>query len=774
VGTRITIRHSSIERVLATPDLVEQALDAIHEQGHPVLVTVNAKGACLSIGFDPSSISKMRERRLFFGVISSLVALAISSLAIASYSVAGIEERLVSTGDFHTDDLDSALSMNASVSDTAQEAFVYVVTGAVEERDEAQSAIARFDELVADFERADDHGVGFDHAASIVENHRAFALRAERMFTSYESTGAVGATEFAEFEESLHVLTEDLVSLVARERAEVIEAQADAVDSENRARDSVRRQGWIVSALTLAAAAVTIVLFRQVSSARETAQRDLRLHVQALEATSVGVVISDACKEDAPVIYVNPAFEAITGYTRDETIGRNCRFLQGPRTDEGAIREMREAIERAEPRTVLIENYTADGRAFWNELHLSPIRTEAGVLTHFVGVVEDVTERLRLESRARQSGKMSAVGQLAGGIAHDFNNYLMAISGAIELIKIDPDADVAYWLDHIAEAGAKSAALTSQLMTFARAQILDVQTLDLNAIVIELAPLLRGTIREDIALEVHTTSEPSFVLADRSQLEQVITNLVLNARDAMPDGGCITIETRSKYLATTDLVGEPKAVAGDYLELAVTDTGTGVDPEIADQLFEPFTTTKPTAEGGGLGLATVYAIVNGAGGLINVYTEQGQGTTVRVNLPQTQTRTSTAASERVSDDLDISVEGRVLLVEDNVSVREALRSMLVTLGFTVVEAGNGVEALEVLQLQADIAILITDVTMPEMGGIELAGKARAMLPRLKVLLVSGYTETTVEGSPAGDPLLIKPFTLDELKHKLAGFIKVGS
>ncbi len=716
-----------------------------------------------------SSISKMTERRLFFAVLSLLVVVALSSILIASYSVARIEDRLVSHADFHTDELEAALSMNASVSETAQEAFAYVVSGEVVERDEARSAIAQFDELVADFDRADNHDVGVDLTASIVENHRAFVLQAERVFASYESTRAVGATQFADFEESLDVLTEDLTSLVALERAEVIAAQADAVNSENRSRDSVRRQGWIVSALALAAAAVTILLFRRLSFARETAQRDLNLHVQALEATSVGVVISDARKEDAPVIYVNPAFEAITGYTRDQAIGQNCRFLQGPRTDEGTIREMREAIEQAEPRTVLIENYTADGRAFWNELHLSPIRTQAGVLTHFVGIIEDVTERRRLESRARQSGKMSAVGQLAGGIAHDFNNYLMVISGAIELIKSDPDADVTYWLDHIAAAGTKSAALTSQLMTFARAQILDVQTLDLNAIVIELAPLLRGTIREDITLEVHTTSEPSFVVADRSQLEQVITNLVLNARDAMPDGGSLTIETSSKHLAISDLAGEPKAIAGHYLELAVTDSGTGVDPEIVDELFEPFTTTKPTGEGGGLGLATVYAIVNGAGGLINVYTEQGQGTTVRVYLPQSQKGTSAAASERVSDDVDIGVEGRVLLVEDNVEVRAALRSMLVTLGFTVVEAGNGVEALEVLQVHADITILITDVTMPEMGGIELASEARAMLPELKVLLVSGYTATTVEGSRTGDPLLTKPFTLDELKQKLAGF-----
>ncbi len=705
-------------------------------------------------------------------MLSLLIVLALSSILIASYSVARIEDRLVSAGDFHTADLDLALSMNASVSETAQEGLAYVVSGEIAERDESRATIARFDELVADFDRADAHGVGFELIASIVENHRAFALQAERMFASYESSGAVDANQFAEFERDLDLLTEDLASLIALERAEVIRAQTDAVNSENRARDAILRQGWIVSALALAAAAVTIVLFRRLSFARETAQRDLSLHVQALEATSVGVVISDARKEGAPVIYANPAFEAITGYTREETIGQNGRFLQGPRTDEGAIRELRDAIEQAEPRSVLIENYTADGTAFWNELHVSPIRTEAGVLTHFVWVVEDVTERMRLESRARQSAKMGAVGQLAGGIAHDFNNYLMVISGAIGLIKRDPDADVNYWLDQIAAAGNKSAALTSQLMTFARAQILDVQTLDLNSIVIELVPLLRSTISEDIALVVNTTTEPSFVVADRSQLEQVITNLVLNARDAMPDGGSITIETSSKHLPTSDLVGEPKAIAGEYLELAITDSGTGVDPEVADQLFEPFTTTKPTGEGGGLGLSTVYAIVNEAGGLINVYTEQGQGTTVRVYLPQAQTSTSPAASEWILDDLDIGVEGRVLLVEDNATVREALRSMLVTLGFEVVAAGNGVEALEVLQEQADIALLVTDVMMPEMGGIELAGRARAMLPQLKVLLVSGYTETTVEGSRTGDPFLTKPFTIDELKQSLAGFVNV--
>lgn len=504
---------------------------------------------------------------------------------------------------------------------------------------------------------------------------------------------------------------------------------------------------------------------------RRRAEQLLALQKRAMDATSEGIVVSDASLPDLPIVYVNRAFEEITQYTSDEALGRNCRFLQGPDTDSNTVAEIRQAIQTGRATSVEILNYRKDGRTFWNLLSITPIRDQAGQITHLVGVQRDVTERRLIAEQMRQSQKMEAIGRLAGGIAHDFNNLLTIVLGNAELTledtpKNDPRREL---VQEIAHAGQRAAALTTQLLAFSRKQVLEPRVVDLNVLVTESERLLKRLIGEDIFL--HAVLDPHLhrVKVDPVQIEQILLNLTVNARDAMPEGGRLTIETRNTELEDTFGLTRGEVKPGHYVLLAVSDTGHGMDEATKARIFEPFFTTKERGRGTGMGLPTVYGIVQQSGGYIWVYSEVGKGTTFKIYLPMHQADVPTVTKETTKRASLMGSE-TLLLVEDEAMVRTLARRILESQGYRVLEAKNGDDALLVSQSHdGPLHLLITDVIMPGMSGRQLAEQLQSQRTELRVLYISGYTDNTISHFGVIEPhiaFLQKPFTHDLLAAKV--------
>ncbi|HLQ59905.1 MAG TPA: ATP-binding protein, partial [Gemmatimonadales bacterium] len=386
------------------------------------------------------------------------------------------------------------------------------------------------------------------------------------------------------------------------------------------------------------------------------------------------------------------------------------------------------------------------------------------------GTQRDVTEQRHLEEQFRQSQKMEAVGQLAGGIAHDFNNLLTAILGNTQLLLRDlPPGDAKRGdVEEIRKASERAASLTRQLLAYSRRQMLQPKVLDLNVVVAEMDKMLRRLIGEHIALVAALQSDLGHVRADPNQIEQVIVNLAVNARDAMPDGGKLTIETANVDLDETFAQAHLGSVPGAYAMLAVTDTGHGMDVNVRAHLFEPFFTTKEVGKGTGLGLATVYGIVKQSGGYISVYSERGRGSTFKIYLPRIATPSATpAAPPRVG-----AARGSetVLVVEDELAVLTLSRRALEAQGYVVLAASDAAAALRVVERHGGtIHLLLTDVVMPGMSGRDLADRLTAQRPGIRVLYMSGYPGDAVvqHGTlPSGSAFLQKPFSPDGLARKV--------
>jgi len=511
------------------------------------------------------------------------------------------------------------------------------------------------------------------------------------------------------------------------------------------------------------------------SIAIERAQNEAALHeaaransrfAAAFDNVSLGVLITDPALPDNPVIYANPGFFRLTGYGADEVMGRNCRFLQGPDTDRAEVGEMRRAI--AERRTYggTLTNYRRDGTPFRNELTVSPVHDRGGRLINFVGIVNDATERLRVEQRLLQASRMEAVGRLAGGVAHDFNNLLTAIRGNTDLVLLDLPAD-APWREDVLEvqrATDRAVALTSQLLAFSRQQVLERRVLDLNGVIQELHRMLARVIGEDIHLVTDLHPGLGSIQADRGQIEQVIVNLAVNARDAMPDGGVLTIATRN----VADAHGLAPAADG-FVLLEVRDNGHGMDARTRERAFEPFFTTKEQGKGTGLGLATVYGIVTQSGGQIALDAAPGGGTTVRIHLPRAAG--VEAPSVAVGRAALPTGNETVLLVEDEPAVRRLSHRVLERVGYRVLQARDGRDALRVMdEHDGALHLLLTDMVMPNMGGRELARRVRAARPGTRILFMSGYTDEPVQGAREADDLesafIQKPFSPEELTRRI--------
>ena len=447
--------------------------------------------------------------------------------------------------------------------------------------------------------------------------------------------------------------------------------------------------------------------------------------------------------------------------------------------------EDREAVLAAVP-TILSKDHVAfeyrfrhqDGSYHWIHDEARLTRDSAGRPVEVFGSWVDITERKALEMQLLQAQKMEAVGQLAGGVAHDFNNVLTAIAGYAELLREDLPSEDARRGDaeEIIRATERAAALTRQLLAFSRRQVLAPRVLDLNTVVASVDNMLRRLIAADVELRTALAPELGAVRADPGQLEQVIMNLVVNARDAMPRGGKLTIETANAELDESYALEHPAVVAGPFVMLAVSDSGVGMDAATQARIFEPFFTTKEKGKGTGLGLATVYGIVKQSGGNIWLYSEPGRGTTFKIYLPRVDQPLELPAPTPASRETPRGTE-TVLLVEDDEAVRTLARKMLASHGYTVLAAPSGADALELAASHAGpIHLLVTDVVLPGMSGRELATRFQSVRPGLKVLYTSGYTDDAVVHHGVLDPgiaFLQKPFTSGTLARKVRETLDSG-
>ncbi|MGD9504839.1 MAG: ATP-binding protein [Syntrophobacteraceae bacterium] len=399
-------------------------------------------------------------------------------------------------------------------------------------------------------------------------------------------------------------------------------------------------------------------------------------------------------------------------------------------------------------------------------------RDEQGRILGQEGFVRDVTDQRRLEEQFRQAQKMEAVGRLAGGIAHDFNNLLTATMGYCELLlhKLNKEDSAYKYAEGIRDSAEKSARLTRQLLLFSSQKMLQPRIIDLNTVVASMERILRRLIGEDVALDIKLHSEPCFVEADPSHLEQVIMNLALNSRDAMPNGGSLIIETRHADLDEICIHKYATVQPGSYVALTVNDTGVGMDENAMAHIFEPFFTTKEKGKGTGLGLSTVYGIVKQSNGHIWAYSEPGLGSVFHVYLPRVNGADHRAVTKKDQGAAALDGSETVLLVEDEGVVRNLIRNVLEAHGYKVLEAGDGLEALEICgNWKAEIHLLVTDVIMPGMNGRELATRLAVSRPDLKILYMSGYTEENITHhhiQQAGRAFVQKPFTPEALMCKM--------
>jgi PAS domain S-box-containing protein len=493
------------------------------------------------------------------------------------------------------------------------------------------------------------------------------------------------------------------------------------------------------------------------------------LQLAAIVESSEDAIISRSL--DGVITSWNGGAERLFGYLAGEMIGKTDSALVPPERSNELLSIMAK-VRTGEPsssfETVRVRK---DGKHIHVSVSISPIRDREGRIVGVSAISRDISERKLLEQQLRQFQKMEAVGKLAGGIAHDFNNLLTVISGYSAMLLADArtDNDAKELLREIYEAGERAASLTLQLLAFSRKQVLAPKVLDLNTIVRDAERMLKRLIGEDISLTTVPDPELAWVKVDPGQIEQVIMNLVVNARDALPQGGKVTIETANVDLDGNYAQTRPGVKTGHYVMLAVSDNGCGMDEQTKARIFEPFFTTKELGKGTGLGLATVYGVVKQSSGYIDVYSEVDFGTTFKIYLPKVEEQIQ---SGKLMHALKPTPHGKetILLVEDEGAVRALSRNALQRFGYNVLEASNGREAVRICdQHEGAIHLLVTDVVMPEMGGRQVAERLVALRPSLKVMYVSGYTEDAVVRHgvlEAETAFLRKPFTPSVLACKV--------
>ena len=506
-------------------------------------------------------------------------------------------------------------------------------------------------------------------------------------------------------------------------------------------------------------------LSRRMEMERMIAER--KLLAKAIGQTSEAIFITD---EQGRIQYINPSFVSLTGYTREEAIGQNPRILKSGKQDAPFYRDMWKTLLSGRTWKGRLVNKKKDGSLFTEESTISPIHDSSNKIVNFVAVKRDITQQLSLELQLNQAQKMESVGRLAGGVAHDFNNMLCVILGHTELAmeQVSPAHPLFEDLQCIRSSAQRSADLTRQLLAFSRQQPISPKMLDLNESIAGMLSMLTHLIGED----VHIVSQPAkdlwLVRMDPSQVDQIMVNLCSNARDALTNGGTITIQTDNRTFEETTSAGHSEPFCGEYVCLTVSDTGCGMNSETLDHLFEPFFTTKDVGKGTGLGLATVYGIIKQNHGCILARSELGKGTIFTIWLPRHHGEIS--RPQPAEEETPLRGNETILLVEDEPAIMNMTQMILERLGYTVLATNFPDEAIRAAESHAGkISLLITDVIMPGMNGRELSAALLARHPHLKCLFMSGYTANVITPHGVlvtGARFIQKPFSMGDLSVKI--------
>lgn len=503
-------------------------------------------------------------------------------------------------------------------------------------------------------------------------------------------------------------------------------------------------------------------------SMEETLSSSEKRYRTVVESTSDAILLLDA---DRKIVSCNQAFSNLFGYDRSEVEGKSARITHPSDESYRSLGEIAYPVVRKDGFFRGEWNFVRkDGKEIQTEFALSAIRSSDGSISGLVSVIRDITERKHLEEQFRQSQKMEAIGQLAGGVAHDFNNILTVIKGVCQLSLLDiKEGDPLYEnLKEIERSAERAANLTRQLLAFSRKQILEPQVLNLNGLIKDLDKMLHRLLGEDIEIAIFLEEGLGRVRVDPGQIEQVIINLSVNARDAMPRGGKLTIETTNMELDEEYARRHISVKPGSYVMLSISDTGVGMRPEIKERIFEPFFTTKKMGKGTGLGLSTVYGIVKQSGGNIWVYSEPGHGTTFKIYLPRVDEPLEKPQKEAMGEIPKGSET--ILVVEDEETVRKLAVRLLKKQGYEVLEAQDGGRAFMLCEeYREPIHLILTDVVMPGMSGRKLVERLKEIHPEAKALYMSGYTDNVILHHgilEKGIEFIQKPFTLESLSRKV--------
>jgi PAS domain S-box-containing protein len=509
---------------------------------------------------------------------------------------------------------------------------------------------------------------------------------------------------------------------------------------------------------------------------RTRANAKLQQLSRAVEQSANLVLVSNV---DGIVEYVNPKYLEIMGYSADEVIGRDFSFWMREAEDNGESKLFK-TIRAGHDWHGELENLRKDGKPIHALATVSPIKDDAGRITHFISIQEDMTRRHEVEEQLRRAQRMEAIGQLTGGMAHDFNNLLSIIIGNLDLLQeeVGNQPKAKRLIDAALRASLRGGDLTKHLLAFARRQSLKASTFTVNGLVKGMADMLQRTLGEQIDIRMALDDGIWPVLADATQVESACLNLAINARDAMPSGGQLTIETKNVHLDDVYANANAGVTAGEYVMLAVSDTGTGISSDVLERVFEPFFTTKEMGKGTGLGLSMVYGFARQSGGHVKIYSEVGHGTVVRLYLPRSNTGVTVNTPVKAVEPDNIAVTGTILVVEDNAEVRTVVVTQLRGLGYSVIEAEDAASAINFLKAGQPIDLMFTDVVMPGgVTGLDLGRQANEIRSGLPVLYTSGFAEASLRNNAqftaARDNLLTKPYRLSELAKKVREMILAG-
>lgn len=502
-------------------------------------------------------------------------------------------------------------------------------------------------------------------------------------------------------------------------------------------------------------------------SERKRVQQEMRKLSSAVEQSPVSVEITDFAGN---IEYVNPKFTEITGYALEEVRGKNPRILKSGETPAEEYRDLWETVTAGGVWHGEFHNRKKDGTIFWERVSISPIHDASGATTHFVAVKEDITAQKILEDQFRQAQKMEAVGRLAGGVAHDFNNMLGIVMGYAELAKMrtSPNDPLYGELDQILQTVRSSAGLVRQLLAFARRQTVEPRVLDLNDVIAESEKMLRRLVGEDITVKFVPGNDLWNIKIDPAQVDQILANLTVNARDAIPGVGNISIETQNVIMDEAYCALHRGFIPGEYVVLTFSDSGMGMGKDVQEHIFEPFFTTKDTGKGTGLGLSTIYGIVKQNQGFISVYSEIGQGTTLTIYFPRYEGQAE--EKELKTEPVALTGTETILVVEDERQILNLTQKILEKHGYRVIPAALPGEALALCEKHLDeIHLLISDVVMPTMNGKDLKERIEKLKPGIKVLFMSGYTANVIAHRGVlseGIQFIQKPFTVEALVRKV--------